>query len=169
MSSTSPEDVLIGLMPDDITTVHIGAAEFDVGTIDVDEWARLNTALAVARQNSARENIRKLSSEGINPNEVVSELDGTPLTRLDLAVSSDPVFMKDVVNLYADAAVLSVRDHRKLVDRAHNPIPCVRVNGRLSEATARVYRVNTKIVHTLWPHIRRLNTLEEATKKVSQP
>ena len=161
----------IGIDPDDTAQVQVRGATVTIGAIDQGVWSRINAEAQLAHEGAKRRAIRRLASEGLDPEELAEG--GTAVSRLQLEAYMDPGFREQHFNVQCEAVRHAVRAHDGLLKRDGSAISCERVPLKqafgectvLSEATLRVYRANPVLVEALWMPIFRMQTLGEAEKK----
>lgn len=158
--SASPEEgaaALIGIDPDDTTVVEYGPARFTLGVLPAGRWDVLDARFAAARQDAFRRAIKELGAEGADAED--SELS----YRRALTY---PEFQDAIRSCCLEALAYSLRAVVNFTNRKGDAFPFEVVDGKLSEATLRIYAHNGPLLRALWLHVRAMNDMGLAGKKV---
>lgn len=175
LSSASPDETgLLGVDPDDISTVKYGPAEFDLGVAPAGVWVRVSSKMMLQHQHSKREGIARLHARGEDPETVMEKIGELSITKLDEEYVASPAHREAMQPIYLEAVKYSLRDLRgfkigkagrefklEFVDEEINGIT-VKV---LSPKMLKVFGANGQLIEFLYLKIRTLNELDVIGKK----
>lgn len=160
-TSASPEEAaeaLVGIDPNDTREVKYGGATFKLGVLPAGKWDVLDARFASARQAALRRAIRDLAAEGQDP-----DADGAAFKQAMI----DPEFLETIHRIVLDALSSCLLGHCDFVNRSGQPFPFETTeDGRVTPQTLKVYAHNGQLLRGLWLHIRELNDMGLAGKKV---
>jgi hypothetical protein len=190
MQSASPEFTFVGLSPKDTLDVFVRGkgrepeasitgpgAKFTFAPMSGEDWTRISMALVTERQDGQRRVIAAMAARGEDPATplmVPDTREGAAkdalvphesLTIGDMAIGTEPTYVRNMTRLQLEALALSLRAHEGLVDKQGVPLPCIIADGRATPETVALYALNRMLLQALWPFIRQVNELDDAAKK----
>lgn len=158
--SASPEEgaaALIGIDPDDVSVVEYGPAKFTLGVLPAGKWDVLDARFSAARQDAFRRATKDLSDAGLDPEDANLSYQ---------KALTYPEFQEAIRSCCLEALAYSLRAVENFTNRKRQPFPFEVVDGKLSDATLRVYAQNGQLLRALWLHVRAMNDMSLAGKKV---
>lgn len=172
------EQPLCGIDPDDTVEVAVGGARFTVGIIEHGLWARLTNEIDLAYQLGKRRAIKRLSEEGIAPEEVAHTVPAAgdaperQVTQLQIAAVNEPGYRERLTRAMAEVVRYAVRGHSGFVSKK-GPIPFTTEARKhegvevqvVSAETMRWYTANPAVINACYLAARRLQELGDTEKK----